>query len=159
MTASKMKKCPVLASNTRSQPLPTYHKQNTSSSNSSSSSTTSSLLSSSFNYNCGETTSATASSLRSKRIFDNYLSSANELTMIDGSADKQVDALFDNSTNNNNNNLESRESKLNLTCCHGIKSHDTKETNTMTTSYSFLSNEQLKSIVNKVCMIELNCLW
>ena len=150
MTASKMKKCPVLASNTSSQTrtIPTYHKQNTSSN--SSLSTTSSLLSSSFNYNCGETTSATASSLRSKRIFDNYLSSANELTMIDGSADKQVDALFDNSTNNNNNNLESRESKLNLTCCHGIKSHDTKETNTMTTSYSFLSNEQLKSIVNKV---------
>ena len=147
MTASKMKKCPVLASNTRSQPLPTYHKQNTSSSNSSSS-TTSSLLSSSFNYNCGETTSATASSLRSKRIFDNYLSSANELTMIDGSADKQVDALFDNSTNNNNNNLESRESKLHLANRHAIK-HHTIEANTMS-PHSFPSNEQHNTIVNKV---------
>ena len=153
MTASKMKKCPVLASNTSSQTrIPTYHKQNNTSSRSSLSTTTP-LLSSSFNYNCGETTSATASSLRSKRIFNNYLSSANELTMIDGSADKQVDALLDNSSMNNNNNLESRESKLNLTCCHGIKgNHDTKETNTIKTTlpHSFSSNEQLKSIVNKV---------
>ena len=153
MTASKMKKCPVLASNTSSQTrIPTYHKQNNTSSNDSLS-TTSPLLSSSFNYNCGETTLANASSLRSKRIFHNYLSSANELTMIDGSADKQVDALLDNSSMNNNNNLESRESKLNLTCCHGIKgNHDTKETNTIKTTlpHSFSSNEQLKSIVNKV---------
>ena len=139
MTASKMKKYPILASTSRSSLLPTNHKQNTSSSSSSSSSV---LLSSSSHYYCGE---ASSSSSRSKRIFNNYLSSANELTMIDRSADKQVDSLFDSTYNN----LESREtSKLNLTCCHGLKRH-TKETNTMKPR-SFPSNEQLKSIVNKV---------
>ena len=138
MTASKMKKYPILASTSRSSLLPTNHKQNTSSSSSSSSL----LLSSSSHYYCGE---ASSSSSSSKRIFNNYLSSANELTMIDRSADKQVDSLFDSTYNN----LESREtSKLNLTCCHGLKRH-TKETNTMT-PHSFPSNEQLKSIVNKV---------
>ena len=140
MTASKMKKYPILASSSRSSLLPTNHKQNTSSSSSSPSSL---LLSSSSHNFCGGEASSSSSS--SKRIFNNYLSSANELTMIDRSSDKQVDSLFDSTYNN----LESREtSKLNLTCCHGLKRH-TKETNTMT-PHSFPSNEQLKSIVNKV---------
>ena len=149
MTASKMKKCPILASDTKSSSLlpTTNHKQqNRSLSSTSSSSSLFSLSSSSSNNYCGKKSfSSSTTSSCNERIFNNYRSSVNEhTTMIDGYADKQVESLFDET----NNNLESRESKLHLANRHAIK-HHTIEANTMS-PHSFPSNEQHNTIVNKV---------
>jgi len=149
MTASKMKKYPILASDTKSSSLlPTNHKESTSSSTSSSSLSSSS----SSNNHCGKKSSSSFSSCN-ERISNNYRSSANELTMIDGSADKQVESLYDST----HNNLESLESKLNLTCRHGMK-HHIIEANTML-PHSFPSNEQLKTIVNKNIQLVPHWRW
>ena len=127
MTASKMKKYPTLSS-TASSLLPTNHEQNTSSSS----------LSSSLKYYRGKTSSSS-----SKRKHNSYLSSVNELTILDDSSDKQVSSSFDNM-----HYVKGWESKLNLPCCHGLERH-IKEKDTMT-PHSFPSNEQHKIIANKV---------
>ena len=132
MTASKMKKCPKTTSLTTNSLRLTNHEQNTSPS----------PLSLCLKYYCGET----SSSYSSTRKASNYLSSTNELNMIDkSSSDKQLNSSFQSTYN-----LEDWESKLNPTCCHRLEPNK-KETNTIA-SHSFPSNQQSRNIINKVLM-------
>ena len=158
MTASKMKKYPILASKSSSSLLPTNHQIQNPSSTSSSTLLLSSSTASFRKYNCGETSSLSSSSSCSKRqISDNYLSSSDELRMIDDRpVMKQVGSLFDQSMHTKSSvEMCRQESELHLTRCHGVKSLGTTENNTVT-SHSLPSDRQLKKVVNKVCLIQFD---
>ena len=160
MTASKMKKYPILASKSSSSLLPTNHQIQ----NPSSTSSSTLLLSSTASFrksNCGETSSHSSSSSCSKRqISDNYLSSSDELRMIDDRpVMKQVGSLFDQSMHTKSSvEMCRQESELHLTRCHGVNSLGTTENNTVT-SHSLPSDRQLKKVVNKVCVIQFYGLY
>ena len=152
MTASKMKKYPILASKSSSSLLPTNHQIQ----NPSSTSSSTLLLSSTASfrkYNCGEASSPSSSSCSKRQISDNYLSSSDELRMIDDRpVMKQVGSLFDQSMHTKSSvEMCRQESELHLTRCHGVKSLGTTENNTVT-SHSLPSDRQLKNVVNKVCL-------
>lgn len=149
MTASKMKKYPILASKSSSSLLPTNHQIQ----NPSSTSSSTLLLSSTASfrkYNCGETSSPSSSSCSKRQISDNYLSSSDELRMIDDRrVMKQVGSLFDQSMHTKSSvEMCRQESELHLTRCHGVNSLGTTENNTVT-SHSLPSDRQLKKVVNK----------
>jgi len=156
MTASKMKKYPILASKSSSSLLPTNHQIQ----NPSSTSSSTLLLSSTASfrkYNCGETSSPSSSSCSKRQISDNYLSSSDELRMIDDRpVMKQVGSLFDQSMHTKSSvEMCRQESELHLTRCHGVKSLGTTENYTVT-SHSLPSDRQLKKVVNKVCVIQFD---
>ena len=156
MTASKMKKYPILASKSSSSLLPTNHQIQ----NPSSTSSSTLLLSSTASfrkYNCGETSSPSSSSCSKRQISDNYLSSSDELRMIDDRpVIKQVGLLFDQSMHTKSSvEMCRQKSELHLTRCHGVKSLGTTKNNTVT-SHSFPSDRQLKKVVNKVFMIQFD---
>ena len=152
MTASKMKKYPILASKSSSSLLPTNHQIQ----NPSSTSSSTLLLSSTASfrkYNCGETSSPSSSSCSKRQISDNYLSSSDELRMIDDRpVMKQVGSLFDQSMHTKSSvEMCRQESELHHTRCHEVKSLGTTENNTVT-SHSLPSDRQPKNVVNKVCL-------
>ena len=154
MTASKMKKYPILASKSSSSLLPTNHQIQ----NPSSTSSSTLLLSSTASfrkYNCGETSSPSSSSCSKRQISDNYLSSSDELRMIDDRpVMKQVGSLFDQSMHTKSSvEMCRQESELHLTRCHGVKSLGTTKNNAVT-SHSLPSDRQLKKVVNKVFVIQ-----
>ena len=156
MTASKMKKYPILASKSSSSLLPTNHQIQ----NPSSTSSSALLLSSTASfrkYNCGETSSPSSSSCSKRQISDNYLSSSDELRMIDDRpVIKQVGSLFDQSMHTKSSvEMCRQKSELHLTRCHGVKSLGTTKNNTVT-SHSLPSDRQLKKVVNKVFMIQFD---
>ena len=157
MTASKMKKYPILASKSSSSLLPTNHQIQNPSSPTSSSTLLLSSTASFRKYNCGETSSPSSSSCSKRQISDNYLSSSDELRMIDDRpVMKQVGSLFDQSMHTKSSvEMCRQESELHLTRCHGVNSLGTTENNTVT-SHSLPSDRQLKKVVNKVCAIQFD---
>ena len=151
-----MKKYPILASKSSSSLLPTNHQIQ----NPSSTSSSTLLLSSTASfrkYNCGETSSPSSSSCSKRQISDNYLSSSDELRMIDDRpVIKQVGSLFDQSMHTKSSvEMCRQKSELHLTRCHGVKSLGTTKNNTVT-SHSLPSDRQLKKVVNKVFMIQFD---